>query len=110
MEIAIKTIISLIIILSCTYIGKKAPSLAGLIATMPLTALIVLFWLYMDNPGRKDIVAGYSKGAAFGVLPSLLFFISAMICFRKGLPLSMTLTVSFVIWFLGAIIHQLILR
>lgn len=110
MEMVIKTIISLIVILTCTYIGKKVPTLAGLIATMPLTALIVLCWLYMDNPRQRDIVASYSKGAAFGVLPSLFFSLSAMFCFKKGWPLSVTMAISFIVWFLGAIIHQSVLR
>jgi len=110
MQVMIKTIISLAIIMFCTYIGRKVPTLAGLIATMPLTALIVFCWLYKDNPGKPDIVTGYSKGAAFGVLPSLFFFISAFVCLKKGLPFSVTIAVSFVVWFLGAIIHQLVLR
>lgn len=110
MEIAIKAMISLVIILTCTYIGRGIPSLAGLIATMPLTALIVLCWLYVDNPGRRDIIAGYATGAAFGVLPSLLFFVSAMICFKRDLPFAITLVISFAIWSAGAIVHQLILR
>lgn len=110
MGIIIKTTISIVIILTCTYIGRKVPTLAGLIATMPLTALIVLCWLYLDNPGRRDIVTGYSTGAAFGVLVSLLFFLTAMICLKKGLPFALTLVISFAIWSLGAVVHQLILR
>ena len=45
MRFAIKLLVSIALILLCTSIGKKLPSLAGLIAVMPLTGLIVLIWL-----------------------------------------------------------------
>jgi hypothetical protein len=52
--------------------GKKIPSLAGLIATMLLTSLIVLAWLYTDNKENYDLLAKYSKGALMGILLILL--------------------------------------
>ena len=41
----IKLLISVGVIVFCTQIGRKLPTLAGLIAVMPLTGLIVLLWL-----------------------------------------------------------------
>ena len=38
----IKLLISVSIIIFCTQIGRKLPTLAGLVAVMPLTGLIVL--------------------------------------------------------------------
>jgi hypothetical protein len=42
MSFFIKLLISNSVIIFCTQIGKRSPSLGGLIATMPLTGLIVL--------------------------------------------------------------------
>ncbi|MHC4638732.1 MAG: DUF3147 family protein [Planctomycetota bacterium] len=109
MRFAVKLLISLCIITVCTLIGRKLPSLAGLIAVMPLTGLIVLIWLYTDEPGNFDMMTQFTWGALWGIIPSILFFLTAFLCFRKHLPLWIVLTVGFSVWLIAAIIHQLLL-
>ncbi len=112
MRFVIKLLISVCIILSCTWIVNrhKLPTLAGLITVMPLTSLIVLVWLYMDNPGKFNLMADYTKGALWGILPTILFFITAFICFRKHLTLWIGLSASFAVWLAAAFIHQWLLH
>lgn len=110
MSFAIKLAVTIAVIVFCTQIGRKLPSLAGLIATMPLTGLIVLMWLYFDNPGNYDLLVNYTKGALWGILPSILFFLVAFLCFQKHLSLPIVLSASFAVWLLGAIVHQWFLR
>ena len=110
MRFVIKLFISLAIILLCTSIGKKLPSLAGLIAVMPLTGLIVLLWLYFDNPGNFELMTNYTRGALWGIVPSILFFLVAFFCFQKHLSLWIVLCASFAVWVIAAFIHQLLLR
>jgi uncharacterized membrane protein (GlpM family) len=86
------------------------PTLAGLIAVMPLTGLIVLVWLYLDNPGNFNLMTDYTKGALWGIVPSVLFFLVAFLCFRKQLSLWIVLCASFAVWFVAAFIHQLLLK
>ena len=109
MRFAIKLLISLCVIALCTHLGRKLPSLAGLIAVMPLTSLIVLLWLYTDDPGNAELLANYTKGALFGIVPTILFFLIAFICFRRHLPLWIVLCASFAVWVAGAAVHQLLL-
>ena len=73
---------------------------------MPLTGLIVLFWLYTDNPGDFALMAEYTKGALWGILPSILFFLTAFICFGKQLALWIVLCAGFAVWVVGAAVHQ----
>jgi uncharacterized membrane protein (GlpM family) len=110
MRLVIKVLISLAVILLCTQIGRKLPSLAGLIAVMPLTGAIVLVWLYIDNPDNFEVMVNYTKGALWGIVPSILFFLVAFMCFRKQLSLWLVLVASFTIWLVGACIHQLLLK
>lgn len=109
MQTLVKLLISVTIILVAVHIGRKFPTLGGLIATMPLTSLIVLLWLYHDRHGERDILAGYTKGAMWGILPSLLFFMVAFLCFSKGYSLPIVLSTSFGVWLLGAFVHQWLL-
>ena len=109
MQFILKLSISLAVIIFCTQIGKRFPSLGGLIATMPLTGLLVLVWLYSDNPGNYDLMVKYTKGALWGILPSILFFLVAYLCFERHFSLTIVLIASFGIWLVGAFVHQLIL-
>jgi uncharacterized membrane protein (GlpM family) len=88
----VKLCISVAIIILATQIGRRLPSLAGLIATIPLTGVIVLMWLHSDDPGNYELMTRYTKGALWGILPSILFFLVACFCFSKHLPLSMRQT------------------
>jgi len=110
MQFFIKVLISIALIIFCTQIGRKFPSLSGLVATMPLTSLIVLVWLYTDNPGNYTLMTTFAKGALWGIISSILFFISVYICFTKHLPLAVVLSASFGVWLVGASVHQWLLR
>ena len=110
MQFALKLLISVAVIVLCTQIGRRAPSLAGLIATMPLTGLIVLLWLYSDNPADFKLMSNYTKGALWGIGPSILFFVTAYLCFRKHLSLGLVLSAGFAVWLIGAFVHQWLLR
>ncbi|MHC4240569.1 MAG: DUF3147 family protein [Planctomycetota bacterium] len=87
MRFVVKLLISIAVIVFCTQIGRKLPTLAGLIAVMPLTGLVVLVWLYLDNPGNFGLVSDYCRGALWGIVPSILFFLVAFACFRRQLSL-----------------------
>ena len=110
MRFVIRLLISIGIIILCSQIGRKLPTLAGLIAVMPLTGLIVLLWLYSDNPANSAVLTDYTKGALWGIIPSTLFFLAAFLCFKKNLPLWLILSISFAIWLTAAAIHQYLLN
>jgi uncharacterized membrane protein (GlpM family) len=110
MQLAIKISISLAVILLATFAAKRFPSVAGLIGVMPLTGALVLAWVYLENHGDPGIMVGFAKGALWGMLPSLLFFLVAFFCLKKEFSLTMVLGSSFAAWILAAMIHQWTLK
>lgn len=110
MQVLLKVTLSIIIILAATAIAKKVPSAAGLIGVMPLTGALVLVWVYLENKGNTVIMQAFAKGALWGILPSILFFLVALFCFKKDVSLPVVLTASFGTWLLAAAVHQWILR
>ena len=110
MRFVIKLLISVSVIILCTQIGKKLPSLAGLIAVMPLTGLIVLIWLYLDSTSNSNLVLDYCRGALWGIIPSVLFFLTAFLCFKKQMTLGTVLAISFAVWVTAAFVHQWLLH
>lgn len=110
MQILIKVILSVVIILVATGIGRKLPTMAGLIAVMPLAGALVLVWMHLESNGDPEIMQKFTKGAIWGILPSILFYIAAFVCFKKHLPLPVVLASSFGVWLAAAFIHQWIMK
>jgi uncharacterized membrane protein (GlpM family) len=106
----IKLAVSNLIIVACVLIGRRSPTLGGLIATMPLTSLIVLIWLASDNPGNSRLLGDYTRGVLWGILPTIGFFAAAFLCLRKGVGLPIALVVAGAVWLVGALLHQFLLR
>ena len=110
MPFLLKIVLSLAIILTATAIGRKWPALAGLVGVMPLTGALVLVWLALDSGSDPRVIEQFSRGALWGLLPTILFFLVAWLCFRKGLPLPAVLAASFAAWLGAALVHQWALR
>jgi uncharacterized membrane protein (GlpM family) len=109
-QLIIKTVISLGIILAAITIGKRFPSLAGLISVMPLAGALILVWMYLDTRGDPKIMQQFTKGAIWGILPSILFYCAAFACFKKGFSLPAALAAGFAVWLAGALVHYLLLK
>ncbi len=101
----VKVVISALIIAGVSELAKKLPSLGGLIAAMPLTTLLALIWLYTDT-GDYQLAATFTRSVLFAIIPTIFFFITALLLFRRGVPFPMILIISFAVFALGAVIHQ----
>jgi len=107
----IKLLITFAVITVCALVGKKYPSAAGLIATMPLAGLAVMLLIYPENDtDSKMLMTSYAKGALFGIIPCAFFYVAAMLCFMKNMPLPVVLSISFGVWFAGAVVHQILIK
>jgi uncharacterized membrane protein (GlpM family) len=106
MNFAVKLILANVLIVTCTLVAKRRPELAGLLTVMPTLSLIVLLWLYCDVQGDAAVMSRFALSAAWGIVPSILFFVAACGCFCRGWSLGMTLTLSFAIWSVAAVIQH----
>lgn len=109
MMFLVKLLLTNAIILLCTQIGRRFPSLGGLIATMPLTGALVLVWLHLDHLNDVKLIIDYTRGALWGAAPSVLFFVVAYLCLLKHLPFVPVLCLGICVWLIGASIHQWVL-
>ena len=109
MRFIVKVLIVVGVILTCAQIAKVRPTLAGLIAVMPLTGLLVMLWVYSDCGGDVARMNDYTLGAVWGIVPAILFFVGAYVCFRYRLHLAWVLGISFGLWLAGALVHQYLL-
>lgn len=110
MHLLLKITLTLVIILTATAIGRKWPALAGLVGVMPLTGALVLTWVALDSGNDPRIMQQFTRGALWGLVPTVLFFLVALLCYRKGLSLPLVLAASFGAWLAAAVVHQLALK
>lgn len=105
-----KLLLANALLVTAAQVGKRSPSMAGLVATMPLTTLIVMVWLYAETPGDHGRLIDYTKGVLWGILPSVAFFLAALWCLQRRASFPLVLATSAAVWLLGALAHRWLLR
>ena len=110
MQTLFKITLSVLVILAATAVARRWPSTAGLIGVMPLAGALVLVWVYQESKGDRQTMLGFTNGALWGILPSVLFYIVALIGFRQQFSLPAVLAMSFGAWLGAAFLHQWLLK
>ena len=84
------------LIVLITEITKVSGKLGGIITAMPLTTLIVVFWLYFEKVPNSQI-ADYVKNTLYFILPTLpLFIIFPLLIPKYGFIISISISIIFV--------------
>ncbi|MEA1884374.1 MAG: DUF3147 family protein [Thermotogota bacterium] len=71
-----KILVSAVLIVIISEISKRTSFWGGLIASLPITSLLAIIWLYIDTGDRKK-VSNLSINIFWFVLPSLIFFVTS---------------------------------
>lgn len=72
--IVVKTVLTAVVIVGISEIGKRHTTFAALLAALPLTSLLAMIWLYIDT-GDSGSIADLATAIFWLVLPTLLFFL-----------------------------------
>jgi F0F1-type ATP synthase assembly protein I len=83
LHLAIKALVSGVLIAAASEIARRNSGWGGLIASLPLTSLLALVWLWRDthDPARA---ADFMSGTAFYVIAALPAFAVIALLLRKG--------------------------
>ena len=104
----LKAAISGAIVAAVSEIARRCPGWGGLVASLPLTSLLAMIWLFRDthDPGR---VAELSISTIWFFVPSVPLFILLPILLRSGFGfwISMAIVVAgtlalYALWFWAA--------
>lgn len=93
MEYVVKVVVSALVIVSVSELGKRSTTVAALIASLPLTSILALIWLYRDSKDSQR-VAELSMGILWAVIPSLLFFVMLAQLLQRGVRFPWAMAVS----------------
>ncbi|NLE16212.1 MAG: DUF3147 family protein [Spirochaetales bacterium] len=80
---ALKVLISALVIVSVSEVAKRSSLFGALIASLPLTSLLAILWMYKDKVETEKI-AQLSQSIFWFVLPSLAFFLAFPFLLTKG--------------------------
>ena len=107
-QFLIKTALSLVAILVASALAKRPGPLGALVASLPLTSLLVLVWLYADTRNPTQ-VADMAMGIFWFVLGSLPFFVVLAVALRQGLAVVPTFVLAALAGFGGTVLVQWLL-
>jgi len=108
MEFLTKTIVSALIIAGVSELAKRFIPVAAILASLPLTSILAMIWLYGDTRDAQKI-SSLSTGIFWAVLPSLLFFLVLPFLLKSGIHFPWALLISCGIMFLGYTIYAVVL-
>jgi hypothetical protein len=66
-------------------IGKRLPTMAALVASLPLVSILGMIFLWHARPDAENM-ARHSEATFWFVLPSLPMFLAIPLMLRSGLP------------------------
>jgi hypothetical protein len=83
--LVIKALLSGVIVAAVSEIARRYPGWGGLVASLPLTSLLAMVWLWRDThePGR---VAELSMSTFWFFVPSVPLFVVLPMLIRAGVP------------------------
>ncbi|MBF97232.1 MAG: hypothetical protein CFH34_01111 [Alphaproteobacteria bacterium MarineAlpha9_Bin4] len=88
-----KILFTVILIFIITEISKISGKLGGIITAMPLTTLLVIFWLYYEKVPNSEI-SDYVKNTLYFILPTIpMFVIFPFLIARFGFFISISLSI-----------------
>ena len=81
--LAIKAVLSGIIIAAVSEIAKRWPGFGALVASLPLVSILGMLWLWRDTKDMERMAA-HAEGTFWFVLPSLPMFLLIPFLLRRG--------------------------
>jgi hypothetical protein len=74
LALVVKVVLTAMIVVAISELGKRSTLAGALLASLPLTSLLAIIWLYRDTSDAMQ-AADLARGIFWLVLPSLAFFI-----------------------------------
>jgi len=108
LQFLLKIAITVALVVAASLIARRSGWLGALVASLPLTSLLVLLWLYADTRDPKQI-ADLAMGIFWFVLGSLPFFVVLAFALRQGWNVALAFVVAALTAFVGVTLVQWLL-
>lgn len=104
-QFLLKIAITVFTVLAASFLAKRHGWLGALVASLPLTSLLVLVWLYADTRDSRQ-VANLSMDIFWFVLGALPFFLALTGTLRQGWSIGLAFAAAIAAGFIGVTLVQ----
>ena len=91
--LAIKALISGIIVAAASEFARRSPGIGGLIVSLPLVSLLTFIWVWRDT-GDSGRIAELAQIAFWFFLPSMPMFLALPAMLRSGMSFVVAFTLA----------------
>ena len=88
--LAVRALLSGIIIAIVSVVSRRYPGLGALIASLPLISVLGMIWLWNDKPDVENM-ARHAEATFYFVIPSLPMFLLIPMLLRRGVSFALAL-------------------
>jgi len=93
LQTTIKVLLTSVLVVAIAEAGKRSSLLGAILASLPLTSLLAIVWLYADTRDSEKI-ASLTTSIFWLVLPSLILFVVLPLMLRRGIAFAPSLAIS----------------
>ncbi|BDR63858.1 hypothetical protein [Clostridium tetani] len=108
-QFVIKTLVSSIIIAIVSIMIKKSPLIGAITASLPITSMLVLCWLYVDTKDTNQIIH-MSKSISLMIAPSFIFFIALILLIKNNVKMHYSMIFASIIMIISYSIYTFVLK
>ncbi len=83
MQFLVKVVVSALIVAGVSELGRRYTLLAAILASLPLTSILAIVWLYHDTRDTAQVVQ-LTQSIFWVVLPSLVFLLVVPLLLKAG--------------------------
>mgnify|MGYP000565407231 CR=1 FL=1 len=80
-----KTLITAVLVVAISEVAKRSSLIGGILASVPITSVLAMVWLYVDT-GDVGRISSLAISIAWLVLPSLVLFVVLPWLLHRGVP------------------------
>jgi hypothetical protein len=95
-EQIVKVLLTSVLVVSASEAAKRSVVVGAVLASLPLTSLLAMIWLYVDTRDPEK-VAALASGIFWLILPSLTLLLVLPLLLRKGVPFVPSVALSIVL-------------
>lgn len=96
MYLFLKVLITSIVVVLISEISRRSTIFAGILASIPLTSLLAISWIYMERQDQLEITQ-LSSNIMLMIPPSLAFFIALPCCLKLKIEFIPSLFISIIV-------------
>lgn len=90
---AIKVLITAVLVVAISEVGKRSSALGAILASLPITSLLAFIWIYGET-GDTAKISALSTSIFWYVLPSLVLFVALPVLLGQGYGFWLSLALS----------------